>query len=273
MVRSLLARLEALDAGLKRLIANRYVCRLAAIDPSGLVEAFLYSWRLDLLLRYRAIRSALPPSTRAAPVSLLDVGGGSGKIAEFIEPSAHTIFVLDRRPNAIRSLPLGLRGVIGDMAHLPIRDGGVDVVVSADAIEHVPTRIRGACLDEMRRVASSRLVIHCPIEEGRAGFLGGKYDLRFGVAHRRLFGFEEHNVEEHIACGTPTLGQIRQALPDATLRGTQNAPIWCFCLLLGRIPFIGLLVGPFYWLFLSRLNRKPPFYSGLVVDTMGGKDR
>ena len=50
--------LRALDNTLKGFIANRFTYRLAAADPTGLMEAILFSWRLDLLHRYRAIRTA-----------------------------------------------------------------------------------------------------------------------------------------------------------------------------------------------------------------------
>ena len=198
---------------------------------------------------------------------ILDVGGGSGKIAEFISPVTHNLIVLDRRPDAIRGLPPGVRGVVADMLHLPIRDKSVDVGVSADAVEHVPTELRVPALLEMRRVARRRVVVHCPIQQESDGFFAADYDLRFNASHRRLFGTDEPNIREHIDSGWPTLDQLKKGLPTALTRGTQNARVWYWCLLFGRIPFVGLLVGPIYRIFLLALNDRPPYYTGIIVQS------
>lgn len=258
--------LNGVDAFLKRLIANRLTYRLWRADPTGIIESILFSWRLDLLHRYRAIRKEVFEGHPAEGLKILDVGGGSGKVTEFISPERNDVFVIDLRANAIRSLEHNVHGVIGDMAHLPFRSGSVDCIVSADAVEHVPESIRVDCFHEMNRVASGPVIVHCPVHQPDEDFIAGELDPAFNDAHNRLFGEDEPNVREHIDSGWPTLDQFRKAMPEATVTGTQNGRVWHYCLLYGRIPIVNLLVGPVYWLLYQRRIRRPPFYTALVVN-------
>lgn len=260
---SLSARFDALA---KRLIANRVTYALWRVDPTGIVESFLFSWRLDLLHRYRAIRREVFGDGPREGLKILDVGGGSGKVTEFISPKRNRIFVMDLRRDAFGSLGPGVHGVIGDMAHLPFRSGAVDCIVSADAVEHVPESIRVDCFREMNRVADGPVIVHCPVHQPDELFVAGELDPRFNDAHNRLFGCDEPNVREHIDSGWPTLDQFREAMPNARVLGTQNGTIWHYCLLFGRIPLMNLFVGPVYWLVLRWWIRKPPFYTALVVN-------
>jgi len=152
------------------------------------------------------------------------------------------------------------------MSRLPFKDNSFQVVLSADAVEHIPAVHRIEWLKEMRRVSAGKVVIHCPIQQEDVGFVATAYDRKFNDAHRYLFGVDEPNTQEHLRHGSPTLDQVRSALPGATVRGTQNARVWYFCILAQRIPFVSLLVGPMHRFLLWPWGQRPPFYSALIVD-------
>ncbi len=107
-LKGILRLMAAPDRAIKNRIANRYIYRLAHIDPTGIVEALLFSWRVDLWQRYTTIIDEIVPRSGCR---LLDVGGGSGKVGEFLDPSNHFICVLDLLKDSVRQVKSPLHGI------------------------------------------------------------------------------------------------------------------------------------------------------------------
>lgn len=150
----------------------------------------------DRYSRYLAIAEQLaafsPP-----PESVADVGDGSGWLHLF-SPDIDS-FAIDLAPDAA-GVP-GAARVRGDGTRLPLADGAVDVVVSSDALEHVPPAARPLFLDELRRVARRGVVLAAPFDT--IGVAGAEDLVRrwFVLSH----GSPQPQLTEHAELGLPDL--------------------------------------------------------------------
>ena len=113
----------------------------------------------------REIRRALAED-RPDPVTILDVGSGSGDIPlalrDFLEARGlgSTVLALDHDPTAISlagRLPIG--AVRGDALRLPFADGAVDLVTAVKFVHHFTGDPLARLLAEMARVARRRVVV------------------------------------------------------------------------------------------------------------------
>lgn len=93
---------------------------------------------------------------RLAPLNrrkVLDLGGGTGKLAAQLEKAGANVWLLDSSPamlkRARRLLPSN-RAVLGDAASLPFAENSFDVVMIVDALHHF--RKQEIVLEEALRV-------------------------------------------------------------------------------------------------------------------------
>jgi demethylmenaquinone methyltransferase/2-methoxy-6-polyprenyl-1,4-benzoquinol methylase len=104
--------------------------------------------------------------------TVLDVGGGTGRIARFFVGKVARVIVLDPSEGMLRQCRArrGLECVLGGGEKIPLADASVDKVVLVDAFHHIPDQ--SAALREIRRVLApgGRVVL----EEFNPGALGGK---------------------------------------------------------------------------------------------------
>lgn len=95
---------------------------------------------------------------------VLDVGGGTGRIALELVPHAGSVTILDLSPKMLReaSRKPGLNGVLAPSEKLPYPDGSFDAVLMVDALHHVINQ--KASLQELFRVVKpgGRLVVEEP---------------------------------------------------------------------------------------------------------------
>lgn len=95
--------------------------------------------------------------TIAADATVLEVGSGSLGLGEFWSgPFVGCDLTFASRP--VR----GMRAVRCSGHQLPFKDGGFDVVVVSDVIEHVPPPLRGQVVQEVLRVASKVAIFGYP---------------------------------------------------------------------------------------------------------------
>lgn len=104
---------------------------------------------LDLLPypNEEALRAALSPAHGG---TLLEVGGGTGRIARRVEPDFEEVVLVDLQPATLARAPPGLGRVVGDAGQLPVATGSVDAVLAVDAFHHFHEP--EAVLAEARRV-------------------------------------------------------------------------------------------------------------------------
>jgi len=84
--------------------------------------------------------------------SVLDVGGGTGRVAAVAAQSTKEIVVLDPCEAMLKRVPLlpNLRVVHGRAQEMPFEDGSFDVVLCVDALHHIKDAPAAAA--EMHRV-------------------------------------------------------------------------------------------------------------------------
>lgn len=112
---------------------------------------------------------------------ILDVGGGTGRIARRLSP-ARVVIVDVERAMLLRARERGLDVVQADAARLPFRDETIQAVLMVDAFHHLPSQREA--LVEARRVLhkDGKLVLEefDPTSIGGAMIEFGEKVLRFG---------------------------------------------------------------------------------------------
>ncbi|HEX5740290.1 MAG TPA: methyltransferase domain-containing protein, partial [Pilimelia sp.] len=84
-------------------------------------------------------RAALVPPARRPGAVLLDVGCGGGLLAPEVAHLGYRHVGVDLSAASLRhAAARGVAAVRGDATALPVRDGGADVVVAGELLEHVP---------------------------------------------------------------------------------------------------------------------------------------
>src|SRR5690349_20051417 len=113
---------------------------------------------LNALCRYAPVVTDLGDGE----ASVLDVGSGpfglaqalperrfAGVDIEFLAPPTATMVPVRMAPGP-----------------LPFADAAFDVVISLDALEHVPPPARPGFVAELCRVSADRVLLSCPVDEG-----------------------------------------------------------------------------------------------------------
>lgn len=89
---------------------------------------------------------------------VLDVGGGTGRIARRLRGAGARIVVADVSRGMLgRARTRGFDVVLADAAALPFRTASADAAIAVDAFHHFPAQ--EAAMREMARVARERIVI------------------------------------------------------------------------------------------------------------------
>ena len=129
---------------------------------------------------------------------LLDIGTGTGRMAEIFAPSARRITALDRSPEMLRlarakladkSVPIDL--VQGDFLTLPMDDASIDSIIIHQALHfaHEPDRVIAEAGRVLRGGGHLLIVDFAPHEQE---------DLRALAAHTRL-GFSDAQIRGWLA--------------------------------------------------------------------------
>lgn len=129
---------------------------------------------------------------------LLDIGTGTGRMAEIFAPSARRITALDRSPEMLRfarakladkDIPIDL--VQGDFLNLPVPDASIDSIVIHQALHfaHEPDRVIAEAGRVLRGGGHLLIVDFAPHDQE---------DLRRLAAHARL-GFSDAQIRGWLA--------------------------------------------------------------------------
>ncbi len=104
----------------------------------------------DVNQRIDLIKSLMPLNT--LEMSCLEIGCGTGKISEAIQPLVKDFTVSDLSEKLAKETGnrLGTHWVVQDACHLKIPDHSFDMVISSECIEHVPNP--KLALSEMARI-------------------------------------------------------------------------------------------------------------------------
>jgi len=149
----------------------------------------------DQYQRYKMVEELAGLIRHGRRLRVLDVGGHPGFIADFL-PEDDT-FILDMLPFE------GLNYVQGDGARLPFDNDSFDLVVSIDALEHIPPDRRLGFLDEQLRTSRDYVLLAAPFEDENVS-LAEQIVNEFFI---KKIGHPNHSLEEHFANGLPSLNE------------------------------------------------------------------
>jgi SAM-dependent methyltransferase len=222
----------------------------------------------DRYSRYGAIVRALRATLGPGPLRVLDVGDGAGYISAF-DPGVEAVSV-DLHPTAE---PLAGTVRLGaDGTRLPFANGTFDAVVSSDALEHVPPRLRDAFVTELARTSRGPVLLAAPFDT--PGVAGAEELVRRFVL--LVTGDAQEQLDEHRDHGLPDVDAVAACFTDLGLHvavaGTGNLHDWLAMMLLKHQLVARPALGPletgydiaYNWLFSGRDN-VPPFYRHLVA--------
>jgi ubiquinone/menaquinone biosynthesis C-methylase UbiE len=199
-------------------------------------------------------------------ISILDVGGGSGAIKEFLSPEEYRLCILDINAEALRRVSDSkLEVIAGDGCRLPFRDNSFDVVLSVDSLEHVPDAKKADYCHELKRVTRRCVIIHCPADSSDGRFKGTAYDTKFLRWYKQRFKKDETNTAEHIRLGLPRVEELMRLFPRVAIAGKQNTWVWLRYMRWGYTPYVRLVVGLLYKLCLISKDNLPPCHACLLV--------
>ncbi|MCO5314709.1 MAG: class I SAM-dependent methyltransferase [Solirubrobacterales bacterium] len=146
-------------------------------------------------------RHSLIATLGGEPQTVLDVGGIQGELGLFL-PDAEitTINMAGERAD-----------LVFDGDTLPFPDRSFDLAVSLDVLEHIPGPERARHFAELARVASSKVIICCPL--GGADHVAAEQAL--ADWYLETTGEDHRFLREHLAIGLPTedeLGRLAAGL-------------------------------------------------------------
>jgi len=135
-------------------------------------------------------------SCRGRRISVLDIGGGDGQLAQFLPGADY--FLAEPSVNGISG------------CELPFADGTFDYVVACHVLEHVMPNQRYRFLDNLVRRARRAVVLLNPF-----------HDARTSVEERLHLFIRITNAQwakEHLECSLPKLQTVVQYAADRGLR-------------------------------------------------------
>ena len=228
----------------------------------GWAQAILY-WEIDIWERYSSVVQEIAKMNKPF-ISILDVGGNVGDIRGFLNPNDYRLCVLDINIEALKKNPK-MEMIAGDGCHLPFKDNSFDIVTSVDSLEHVPNSKKQAYCEELKRVAKSYVIIHCPADSSDEKFLGTTCDIMFLQWYRKRFKRDEPNTMEHLNSGLPKVEELAKLFPGTKIVGKQNPGVWLRCMKWEYTPYVRFITGVFYKLFLMKMDNLPPYHACLLV--------
>jgi SAM-dependent methyltransferase len=247
----------------------------------GVYEFLAYPWvgSLEWLQRYLLIVDELETfrkSSGRARLVVLDFGGGSGLLAEAMRlyhlTSHYEVVLADIDAEALAAAPtgspLGARLLLHEGGAIPLSDGSVDLVVSSDVFEHIPSAARPHWAREIDRVARLGHVHSIPTEDPTHGMRSEEADAAFQAWHVLTFGRPDRWTTEHLAIGAPDLSELRALFPGARVRPFSNVDVWLESIRVHRTTTNPIHRMPFLLRYLRSLRGRqqhPPFKSSLVV--------
>lgn len=209
------------------------------------------NWDVSIALRYlpivKKIKSNFPKGAK-----ILDVGSGEFGLAAYIDKGFD---VTGTDIDFGKRRQIGLRIVRASAEKLPFGKDEFDAVVSVDMMEHLPAEIRKKAVEEMLRVAKSKVFISCP-----RGSLSRKIDALISRYYKYTHKEELGYLNEHRRFGLPTEtlleGSIKEALgknnkkAKVEKRGNTNLLLWLILLLLG-FSQVNILTSVYHKLLLT----------------------
>jgi len=179
----------------------------------GYIDSRYPNWNLDAALRYLPIAEHL---NRSDMNQVLDVGSGGAGLSLYW---GRKTIALDLSITAPLAASLTVP-VIASATALPFRDRSIEVIVSADVLEHLPRSDRTRMLSEMIRVSSSQVILAAPC--GRRAHMA---EVDVERIYREKKGAPHPWLREHLAHGLPDEAEVQESLRSLARQDCRMARI------------------------------------------------
>ena len=179
-------------------------CGVEGVREAKVLEFNTSAIELDRFMRISTTAEHVNNLNLKKGTIILDVGGFDGALALFL-PSPR-VWVIDPQTTG------------GDGLSIPFPDKHFDVVVSIDALEHLPRKDRPKLLQELVRVTRSKLFINFP--EARS----------MAVQKTVLSVLDNKFIQEHVDYQLPTsketVGFLKEICPNIKIKITSYVNIY-----------------------------------------------
>lgn len=247
---------QLIDLISKRYYKPRGVCY-------GLSEA-IFQKPIDQFERYASVVREIKKIGQNK-LLVLDVGAGGKGVSSFeglLMEKECTFVLFDIKKNVLVNLK---NAVMGDGCKLPFKTKVFDVVVSVDAVEHIPKPLRNRLYKELTRICKKKIIITCPLQSEDGTFQGRNFDILFQYSYEHEHKSKEPNTEEHIASNHPTKEEICEAFPGASIHGYKNCNVWLKYMSFSCRPLLRLFSGLFYYFFWRKNSNRRPYWGAVIT--------
>jgi len=117
----------------------------------------------------------------------------------------------------------------------------------------------------MKRVAKRYVIIHCPVDSSDKSFQGTSCDKSFQKWFHNRFKYAEPNTAEHLNSRLPTIEELSNAFPSATITGKQNAVVWMRNLKIAYTPYFKYIGRLMYKLRFQKHDDIAPYHACLLL--------
>lgn len=181
-----------------------------------------WAWNLDSGLRYGPLIQLIKIYK---PKNIVEVGSGNRGISSYAHVPSYGIDI-----DFNSEIKAGLQERIctsGD--ELPFSDDSMDIVLSADMLEHVSDEMRPRIVQEMFRVVNPEGLLYIAVPCGKTS---EEADRRVYDAFIEVKGKEHPMLVDHVEHGLPSKNEIKSIVDGiATYYGwkvevSENTPVW-----------------------------------------------
>jgi len=132
--------------------------------------------------------------------------------------------------------------VQGDGARLPFENDSFDLVISIDALEHIPPDRRAGFLEEQLRTSRDYVLLAAPFEDENIS-LAEQIVNEFFI---KKIGHPNHSLEEHFANGLPSLNETLDFLDQHGIQHLElpNGYLYNWLVMMMALPAAQALPNP-----------------------------
>lgn len=179
-------------------------CGIEGVREAKVLESNTTAIELDRFMRISTTAEHVNNLHLKKGTIILDVGGFDGALALFL-PSLR-VWVIDPQTTG------------GDGLNMPFPDKHFDVVVSIDALEHLPRKDRSKFLQELVRVTRSNIFINFP-------------EARSTVVQKTVLSLLDNRfIQEHVDYQLPTsketINFLKEICPNVEINITSYVNIY-----------------------------------------------
>lgn len=179
-------------------------CGTEGVREARVLEQDTSSIEFDRFMRLSTVAEHVNKLDLKKNTTILDVGGFDGAFA---------LFVHDMKMLVVDPQTTGGNGL-----NIPFPDKHFDVVVSIDALEHLPREKRQQLLQELVRVTRSKLFVNFP--EARS--MNAQKIVLSIISNR----FIQEHVEYKLPKQAETVSFLKKIYPSATITATSYVNIY-----------------------------------------------